>query len=112
MHRNIGFSTCWPESDLRFSYDLDFQGRIYLKVEIAFSKINQNIEFQTRIYLKVETLIFTKVDEMFDPPPPGAQNALGESQGAPQGVQRAPQDSFGTPILYIQTPDQPHRGRY
>ena len=36
MHRNNGFSVFGWENDLRFSYNFDFQGRIYLKVEITF----------------------------------------------------------------------------
>ena len=111
MHRKNGFSTCWPENDFRISYKFDFQGRIYLKVEIAVSIKNQNIDFQGRICLKVETRIFTKVDEMFACPPRCPKRSWG-SQGAPQGVQRAPQDPFGTTILYIQTPDQPQSGHY
>ena len=38
MHRNNGFSTVGWENDLRFSYMFDFQGRIYLTVEITFFK--------------------------------------------------------------------------
>ena len=111
MHRNNSFNTFGWENDLRFSYNFDFQGRIYLKVEITFFETNQNIDFQGRIYLKVETRIFTKVDQIFDPPQ-GVQRAPQGAQRAPQGVQRAPQDLFRTPILYIQTPDQPQSGRY
>ena len=40
--------------------------------------------------------------------PWGPQRAL----GAPQGVQRGPQDRFRIPILYIQTPDEPQSARY
>ena len=111
MHRNNGFSVFGWENDLRFSYNFDFQGRIYLKVEITFFEKNQNIDFQGRICLKVETRIFTKVDEIFDPPR-GVQRAPQGAQRAPQGVQRAPQDLFVTPILYIQTPHQPQSGCY
>ena len=111
MHRNNGFSTFGWENDLRFSYNFDFQGRIYLKVEITFFEKNQNIYFHGRIYLKVETCIFTKVDQIFDPPR-GGQRAPQGTQRAPQGVRSAPQDLFRTPILYIQTPDQPQSGCY
>ena len=104
MHRNNGFSTLGRENDVRISYNFDFQGRIYLKVEIDFSEQNQNIDYQGRICLKVETRIFTKVDQIFDPPQGGPKS--------PQGAQRAPQDLLRTPILYIQTPDQPQSGRY
>ena len=62
MDRNNGFSTFGWENYLRFSYNFDFQGLFYLKVEITFFDKNQNIDFQGRIYLKVETRIFTKVD--------------------------------------------------
>ena len=36
MHRNNGLSTFGWENDTQFSYNFDFEGRIYLKVEIAF----------------------------------------------------------------------------
>ena len=62
MHRNNGFSTLGRENDVRISYNVDFQGRVYLKVEIDFSEQNQNIDYQGRICLKLETRIFTKVD--------------------------------------------------
>ena len=104
MHRNNGFSTLGRENDVRISYNFDFQGRIYLKVEIDVSEQNQNIDYQGRICLKVETRIFTKVDQIFAPPQGGPKS--------PQGAQRAPQDLLRTPILYIQTPDQPQSGRY
>ena len=104
MHRNNGFSTLGRENDVRISYKFDFQGRIYLKVEICVFEINQNIDYQGRIYLKVETRIFTKIDQIFEPPQGGPKS--------PQGAQRAPQDLLRTPILYTQTPDQPQSGRY
>ena len=104
MHRNNDFSTLERGNDVRISYKFDFQGRIYLKVEIDFFELNQNIDYQGRICLKVETRIFTKVDQIFDPPPRGPKSA--------QGAQRVPQDLLRTPILDTQTPDQPQSGRY
>ena len=86
MHRNNGFSTLGRENEVRISYHFDFQGRIYLKVEIDFSEQNQNIDYQGRICLKVETLIFTKVDQIFAPPPKGAQRA-------PKGPKELPKTS-------------------
>ena len=64
MHRNNGFNTLERENDVRISYNFDFQGRIYLKVEIMFSMNHQNIDYQGRICLKVEARIFAKVDKI------------------------------------------------
>ena len=104
MHRNNGFNTLGRENDVQIWYNVDLQGRIYLKVEIDLSEQYQNIDYQGRNCLKVETRIFTKVDQIFDSPQGGPKS--------PQGAQRAPQDLLRTPILYIQTPDQPQSGRY
>ena len=68
MHRDNGVSAFGWENDLRFSSNFDYQGRIYLKVEITFFEKNQHIDFQGRICLKVETCIFTKADQIFGPP--------------------------------------------
>ena len=110
-YRNNGFSTFGRENDHRFSYNFDYQGLIYLKVEITFFEKNQDFDFQGRIYLKIETRIFTKIDQIFGPPPGGPKSSPGGPKSS-QGVQRAPQDLFRRPILYIQTPDQPQSGRY
>ena len=93
MHRNNGFSTFGWENDLRFSYNFDFQGRIYLKVEITFFEKNQNIDFQGRIYLKVETRIFTKVDQIFDPPPRGPKEPPWGPKELSRGSEELPKTS-------------------
>ena len=48
-YENDGFDTFGPENDLRFSYNFDSQGRIYLKVESAFFAKYQNFDFHSRI---------------------------------------------------------------
>ena len=93
MHRNNGFSTLGRENDVRISYNFDFQGRIYLKVEIEFSEQNQNIDYQGRICLKVETRIFTKVDQIFDPPPRGPKEP-------PRGPKSSPRPLEDTNSIY------------
>ena len=93
MHRNNGFSTLGRENDVRISYNFDYQGRIYLKVEIEFSEQNQNIDYQGRICLKVETRIFTKVDQIFDPPPRGPKEP-------PRGPKSSPRPLEDTNSIY------------
>ena len=100
MHRNNGFSTFGWENDLRFSYNFDFQGRIYLKVEITFFEQNQNIDFQGRIYLKNETRIFTKVDQIFDPPPGGPKSPPGGPKSSPGGPKSSPRPLQDTNSIY------------
>ena len=93
MHRNNGFSTLGRENDVRISYKFDFQGRIYLKVEIEFFEQHQNIDYQGRICLKVETRIFTKVDQIFDPPPRGPKEP-------PRGPKSSPRPLEDTNSIY------------
>ena len=100
MHRNNGFSTFGPENDLRFSYNFDFESRIYLKVEITFFENNKNIDFQGRIYLKVETRIFTKVDQIFDPPPGGPKSPPGGPKSSPGGPKSSPRPLQDTNSIY------------
>ena len=100
MHRNNGFSTFGWEHDLRFSYNFDFQGRIYLKVEIAFFEQNQNIDYQGRIYLKVETRIFTKIDQIFGPPPGGPKSPPGGPKSSPGGPKSSPRPLQDTNSIY------------
>ena len=104
MHRNNGFSTFGRENDLRFSYNFDFQGRIYLKVEIMFSKKNQNIDVQGLIYLKVETLIFTKVDQIWDPPPRGPKEPPRGAKELPRGSEELPKTSSGHKFYIFKLP--------
>ena len=100
MHRNNGFSTFGWENDFRFSSNFDFQGRIYLKVEITFFEQNQNIDFQGRIYLKIETRIFTKVDQIFDPPTGGPKSPPGVSKSSPGGPKSSPRPLEDTNSIY------------
>ena len=93
MHGNNGFSTLGRENDVRISYNFDFQGRIYVKFEIDFSEQNQNIDYQGRICLKVETRIFTKVDQIFDPPPRGPKEP-------PRGPKSSPRPLEDTNSIY------------
>ena len=104
MHRNNGFSTFGWENDLRFSYNFDFQGRIYLKVEITFFEKNQNIDFQGRIYLKVETRIFTKVDQISDPPPGGPKELPRGPKELPRGSEELPKTSSGHQFYIFKLP--------
>ena len=61
MHRNKGFSTCWPENDFRFHIFLIFRAR--------FTQCGNRV-FQIKIkHLFVETRIVTKVDKMLGHPP-------------------------------------------
>ena len=45
------------------------------------------------VFRVCETLIFTKVDQIFDPPPQGVQRAPLWAQRGLQGVRRAPRDT-------------------
>ena len=88
-----GFGTFGPEHDPRFSYNFDFQGRIYLKVESAFFAKYQYFDFHGRIYIKVEGCIFKKVHQILGPAPERPRS----SPGVPKRVQRAPQGSKEPP---------------
>ena len=112
VDRNHGFSTFGWENDLRFSYNFDFQCRIYLKVEIAFFEQKSKYWFSGPNLTKSWNTYFHKSWSDFRSPPGGAQRDPQGAQRAPQGVRRAPKDLFRTPILYIQTPDQLQSGRY
>ena len=83
----MGFLTCGPENDLQFSYNFDSHGRINLKVENACFACFQIFDFHGRIYLKNETRIFTKVHQIFGPPP-GAPKSSPVGSKTPLGVQR------------------------
>ena len=100
MHRYNGFSPFGREHDFRFSYNFDFQGRIYLKVEITFFEKNQNIDFQGRICLNVETRIFAKVDQIFDPPPEGPKSPPGGPKSSPGGPKSSPRPLEDTNSIY------------
>ena len=103
MHRNNGFTTFGWENDLRFSYNFDFQSRIYLKVEIAFCEQNQNIDFQGRICFKVETRIFTKVDQIFGPPRELKEPPRGPKE-LPRGSEELPKTSSGHQFRIFKVP--------
>ena len=85
-------------------HNFDFQGLIYLKVEITFFEYNQNIDFEGRIYLEVETLIFTKVNEISAPPPQGPKAppwGAKELSCGPKELARGSEKHPKTPILSI-----------
>ena len=102
-----------PENDDTFSWKFDFEGQIYLTIEILH--IYQIFDFEGRIYLKVETRIVAKF-MTFPLTLPGSQKAPpARPKTPPGGPNSAPgeaQDHFRRQILYIQTPDQPQSGRY
>ena len=72
-------------------------------------------DFQGRIYAKIERRIFTKVHQIFRPPPRVSRELPRRPQGVqrpPKEVQRDLQDLFRRPNLYIQIPEQPQSGHY
>ena len=114
-YKNNGFDTFGPENDLRFLYNFDSQGRIYLKVESVFFEQNSAFWFSRPNLAKSWRSIFTKVHQIPGPPPRGSKELPRRPQRVqrvPQGIQRAPQNLFWTPNLYIWTPDHPQSGRY
>ena len=53
-----------------------------------------------RIYLKVDTLTFTKVSEMFAPPPRGPKRSRGEPRSSPGGPKSSPRLLRDTNSIY------------
>ena len=110
-----GFGTFWPENDFRFSCNFDSQGRIYLKVESTILTTFEEFWFSGPNLAKNRKSSFHKSSSDFLTPSPRVQRAPWESPGVqrlPKEVQRALQDLFRRPNLYIQTPDQPQSGHY
>ena len=125
-------STFEPENGPRFSYNFDFQGRIYLKVENVFFARYWNFDFHGRIQLKVEKCIFIKKNTILAPALEGPRSSPGRPKSSPGSPKSSPGDPKSSPwvpktpaggpkssprrlqrpILYIQTPDQPQSGRY